>query len=124
MRDIILFTKERLPTEKSIHILTDSIKNGKRNGENGFMIEKPSSLFLEFQNEPISDAPDFDFSDKEKKKICAFLLQTTVSSTISNTTVHLMSVVYWKPCFPLFPRFICSSTKKEKTAVIVRRKNT
>ena len=72
MRDILLFTKERLPTEKSIQILTDSIKNGKRNGENGFMIEKPSSLFLEFQNEPISDAPDFDFSDEEKKKICAF----------------------------------------------------
>ncbi|HBJ18687.1 MAG TPA: hypothetical protein DDY70_02930 [Clostridiales bacterium] len=36
------------------------------------MIEKPSSLFLEFQNEPISGAPDFDFSDKEIKNICAF----------------------------------------------------
>lgn len=72
MRDILLFTKEPVLPEKCLPHLTGCFRHGVANGAQGFMLEKPSTLFFEMENEPLSLASDMDFSAEEKAQIRRF----------------------------------------------------
>ena len=73
MKDITLYTAKPLDVDVYRPLLVKSLKNCRENGANGIEITAPSTLFLEFYNEKLSEYPDDIYTKEEKETYYAFL---------------------------------------------------
>ena len=72
MRDIILISDTPLTVEEYYPHLTEAVPHCKKNGENGFLIEKPYGLFLDFSNDKVSELPDGTFTSEQTAALTSF----------------------------------------------------
>ena len=88
MKNTILYTAKPLNLDTYRPLLINGLKNCEPNGDDGIMITKPYTLFLDFDPEKLSDSPEDVYSEDEITAILSFL---------GTDDAYIYDIVYHRP---------------------------